>query len=68
MNRIFFDTEKGKIELEYSDELRRKVASANSVPPSSVTDMMILRFFQEASNVAIDRASTGYVASDDENS
>ena len=66
MNKLYFDTPRGTIELEYSDELKKRVASRHGIPSSAVSDMMILRFFQEASNVAIDRASTGYVESNDE--
>jgi len=67
MRNISFQTDAGKIDLEASDLLVRRVASRYAIPESSVTDVMILRFFQEVSDFAFKRADHEYIESNGTN-
>jgi hypothetical protein len=64
MRKIKFSTEVGNLDLEVAPALVEKVASHNGVNPASVTDGMILRFFQQASDSAFSKAMAGYISSD----
>ena len=61
MRKISYQTREGNIEIEIAEELVRRVATRNGIPPSAVSDMMILNFFREASDNALARADQGYL-------
>jgi hypothetical protein len=64
MRKINFVTNVGNLELEVAPALVEKVAIHNTVNPAEVTDGMILRFFQQASDSAFSKAMSGYISSD----
>lgn len=67
MRKISFQTHAGNMELEATDSLVHKVAVRHGIPDSAVTDFMILRFFQEASDNAFKRADQEYIESNGTN-
>lgn len=68
MREIKFSTPAGDLELQVEEKLIEKVAQRNGIPDGQVTDDMLIRFFQEASNVAFHRATAGYVSLDGKDS
>lgn len=68
MRKITFKTEKGDIEIEASSELIARIARRSGLPDNAVSDMMVLKFLQEASDGALKKASTEYLDSDGKNS
>lgn len=64
MRKIHFNTDVGNLELEVAPALVEKVAMHNGVNSDDVTDGMILRFFQQASDTAFSKAMAGYISSD----
>lgn len=64
MRKISYKTPLGEIELDVTSELVCHVAARNGIPDNAVSDMMLLQFFQEASNVALKKADTEYLNTD----
>jgi hypothetical protein len=62
MREIKFSTPAGDLELQVEAKLIEKIAQRNGIPDNQVTDDMVIRFFQEASNVAFHKATAGYVS------
>jgi len=64
MRKISYKTPIGEIQLDVAAELVNHVATRNGIPIDSVSDMMLLQFFQEASNVALKKEDTEYINTD----
>ena len=67
MRNVRFSTPQGELDLEVSDALVEHVAKRNSIPRDAVSDMMLVQFFREASNVALEKAAAEYLESDGTN-
>ena len=64
MRSIKYSTDHGEMELSVEESFLALIARRNGIPVSTVSDHMILQFFDIASSTALDRAADGYVASD----
>ena len=64
MRKISYQTVAGNIDLEVSEVLVKHVATRNGIPVDAVSDMMLLHFFREASDGAMERADQRYLDND----
>lgn len=67
MRNIKYDTNLGEMEISVEEAFIKLIARRHGIPSSSVSDHMVLQFFDLVSSTAIDRAVDGYVVSDGTN-
>ena len=65
MRKINYKADIGELEIEVSNELFNIIAKRENISPDLVSDDMVVRFLNLATNVAFDRADAEYVASNE---